>query len=115
MTAARNASEPSESNGAHDTRQKLYMAKLREELQAWASVKFKDVWNALDSKASKSTIATIITIGLVLVGVFSGGIAYVAGVDKQVTRNTTKIESIEQTLTGQNEILREILSEVKKK
>ena len=114
MTPARNVSEPSETNGVGDTEQKLYLAQLRDELKEWVEDRLTSLWASLDSKASKSAVATLITIALVLIGVFSGGIVYVSQIDKEVTVNTTKIESIEETIKGQNQMLQDILNAVNK-
>ena len=114
MTSHGNAFEPQEGNGISDTKQKLYLAQMKNEIQEWVDGKLAELWKFLNSRASKGAMRTLIGIALVAVGVFAGGIAYVAQIDKEVARNTTKIESIEHTIAGQSEKLDAILDAVKK-
>lgn len=110
----------SESNGMHDLKRKLDLKQHREEDMklfatiTWTSEQLNAIWDMLRSRASANLVKIMIGIGLALTSVFGGGLVYVSQVDKQVTRNTTKIETIEKTLDRHTEVLEKIYKEVSK-
>ena len=111
---ARKLTDPCPENGVVDLTQKLRLEQLRDEIQEWVEIKLSAIWKSLNSRASKGSMRLLIGIAIACLTVFSGGIVYVSQVDKAVMVNTTKIESIEETIKGQNQMLQDILDAVKK-